>query len=98
LETKSVLKELIPAYSYQTFTIENFKVHREAKSIVYSEQVQILGCLWKLKVYPNGSESVEGKYLSIYVMMVKNEGWKKGSTAKETNETKKQLNLYEYFI
>ncbi len=30
----------------------------------------MLDCEWKLKIYPNGSESVEGKYLSIYVMMV----------------------------
>lgn len=71
METKSILRELIPSYICQTFTVENFsKVQREAKSIIYSEPVEILGCRWKLKVYPNGSESVEGKYLSIYVMMV----------------------------
>ncbi len=49
-----------------------------------------------MKVYPNGSESVEGKYLSIYVMMLASP--MTDSRTKQANDSKKELNLYEYAI
>ncbi len=47
-------------------------------------------------MYPNGSESVEGKYLSIYVMMLASP--MTDSRAKQASDSKKELNLYEYAI
>lgn len=40
------------------------------KAIVFSPIIEQEGLEWRLKVYPNGNESVEGSHLSVFLELV----------------------------
>lgn len=53
--------------------------------------MEMLGSEWRLKIHPNGNGFVEGKYLSIYLMMV-------SKSVKNKELKTKDPTIYEYFI
>lgn len=64
------LSELLPAYKTCTFILMNFSQLQEKFEPVYSSSLDFDGMSWRLKVYPNGNESVRGEYLSVFLELM----------------------------
>jgi|JI6StandDraft_1071083.scaffolds.fasta_scaffold07341_7 hypothetical protein len=52
------INELIPPYQEGVFVIDQFTKKMKEKLIVYSPIMEQEGLEWRLKVYPNGNETV----------------------------------------
>lgn len=48
----------------------NFSQLQEKFEPVYSSSLDFDGMSWRLKVYPNGNESVRGEYLSVFLELM----------------------------
>jgi tripartite motif-containing protein 37 len=63
----SFTNEIVPPYDVKTVKIHNFSTLRRRGEVVYSDPLVVGGLTWRLKVYPDGSNNVKGKYLSVFV-------------------------------
>lgn len=61
------LSEIVPAYDECTFLMEKFTVLQRKGVPVYSNELDVNGLQWRLKVYPNGNGAVRGEYLSVFL-------------------------------
>lgn len=64
------INELIPPYQEGVFVVEQFNRKMREKAVVYSPIMEQEGLEWRLKVYPNGNETVEGTHLSVFLELV----------------------------
>lgn len=61
------VSEIVPAYDTATFVMEKFSVHQRKGVPIYSNELNVNGLIWRLKVYPYGNGNVRGEYLSVFL-------------------------------
>lgn len=68
--------ELVPDYKDCIYIIDDFTSLRNSDKTVYSDALKWNKCKWRLKIHANGKQAAQGKYLSVYVEMLKGIGTK----------------------
>lgn len=61
------VSEIVPAYDTGTFIMEKYSVLQRKGVPIYSNELNVNGLQWRLKVYPNGNGAVRGEYLSVFL-------------------------------
>lgn len=61
------VSEIVPAYDTATFLLEKFATLQRKGVPIYSNELNVNGLQWRLKVYPNGNGAVRGEYLSVFL-------------------------------
>lgn len=61
------ISEIVPAYDECTFLMDTFTSLQRKGVPVYSNELNVNGLQWRLKVYPNGNGAVRGEYLSVFL-------------------------------
>lgn len=61
------ISEIVPAYDTGTFLMERFTSLQRKGVPVYSNELNVNGLQWRLKVYPYGNGNVRGEYLSVFL-------------------------------
>ena len=61
--------EVIPEFESGVFTLKSFSSILESTEVVYSEPIFSNGTQWRLKVYPNGTGTAKGTYISVFLEM-----------------------------
>lgn len=61
------VSEIVPAYDTGTFLMEKFTALQRKGVPIYSNEFNVNGLQWRLKVYPNGNGAVRGEYLSVFL-------------------------------
>lgn len=61
------VSEIVPAYDTATFLMEKFATLQRKGVPIYSNELNVNGLMWRLKVYPNGNGAVRGEYLSVFL-------------------------------
>lgn len=62
--------ELIPFYESAKFDIIEFRKISQDKEIIYSEELNTNGLIWKLKIYPCGNGVAKNEYISIFLELI----------------------------
>jgi len=66
--------EVVPEFESAIFNFKNFSSHLNSTEFLYSEPIHSNGVQWRLKVYPNGSGSAKGSYISVFLEMTEVRG------------------------
>ncbi|XP_031631421.1 uncharacterized protein LOC116345847 [Contarinia nasturtii] len=61
------ISEIVPAYDTGIFILERFTSLQRKGVPVYSNELNVNGLQWRLKVYPYGNGNVRGEYLSVFL-------------------------------
>lgn len=61
------VSEIVPAYDTGSFLMEKFTALQRKGVPVYSNELNVNGLQWRLKVYPHGNGAVRGEYLSVFL-------------------------------
>lgn len=65
------VSEIVPAYDTGTFLMEKFTTLQRKGVPVYSNELNVNGLQWRLKVYPYGNGAVKGIYLSVFLELTR---------------------------
>ncbi|XP_055316274.1 protein PF3D7_1417600-like [Sitodiplosis mosellana] len=61
------VSEIVPSYETGTFLMEKFTSLQRKGLPIYSNELNVNGLQWRLKVYPYGNGAVRGEYLSVFL-------------------------------
>lgn len=66
-EAGCIPSQLVPGYDKRSFRISNYSEARRRKEVLYTDIFHSRGLDWRLKIYPNGNDTSEDIYISIFV-------------------------------
>ncbi|RDD44773.1 E3 ubiquitin-protein ligase TRIM37 [Trichoplax sp. H2] len=59
--------EVVPRFAHGSFHIKDYTRKKRYSNPLYSRMLDTHGLKWRLKVYPNGSGSSSGEFLSVFL-------------------------------
>jgi tripartite motif-containing protein 37 len=62
---------VIPSYESADFELKGFSLAQNSSEVVYSQNLEFNGLVWRLKVYPNGNGVAKNNYMSVFIELVK---------------------------